>query len=146
MTSYVNTEPILAILAKKLNDMKYNHKTVISESESKQSYLQAFHVIIRHLLNNYHRCGDVLQSTRQFNWCNILMFFTVRFFRSWGQTPQFPLFCLLWSPSRKSLTPTVLEPAIYPYYSKSYKAQSDEHVKTINLFKYSEGYWLVIDW
>lgn len=55
-----NTEPIQAILDKKLNDMKYNHKTVISESESKQSYLQAFHVIIRYLLNNYHRCGDVL--------------------------------------------------------------------------------------
>lgn len=46
MTSYANTEPIQAVLAKKLNDMKYNHKTVISESESEQSYLQAFHVII----------------------------------------------------------------------------------------------------
>ena len=60
MTSYANTEPIQAVLTKKLNDMKYNHKTVISESESKQSYLQAFHVIIRHLPRNYHRCGDIL--------------------------------------------------------------------------------------
>ena len=35
---------------------------------------------------------------------------------------------------------------IYLYYGKSYKAQSHEYVKTINFFKYSEEYFLVIDW